>query len=243
MLSRRPALYTCRMDGWSSCASTSASRRNQARSGVSGRRCTRSPTCRLSTRSRTRNSTRSPESSTTRSSSNRSPNSLAKSIGMGGEDNGAGRRPVVGRAIPRPHTVRLCGCAAARLSGEVSGAWEVLQPARHLPCPYVVDIPRPKQKKHGRLVAIGAGVVVLVVVTVALSKLKPAAPTVQSSQVWPDTVKRGPMLREVRGPGTLVPEQIRYISAVTGGRVENVPVRPGAQVQPGTVLMTFSNPD
>jgi len=47
----------------------------------------------------------------------------------------------------------------------------------------------------------------------------------------------------VRGPGTLVPEQIRYISAVTGGRVENVPVRPGAQVQPGTVLMTFSNPD
>jgi multidrug resistance efflux pump len=106
-----------------------------------------------------------------------------------------------------------------------------------------VDIPRPKQKKHGRLVAIGAGVVVLVVVTVALSKLKPAAPTVQSSQVWPDTVKRGPMLREVRGPGTLVPEQIRYISAVTGGRVENVPVRPGAQVQPGTVLMTFSNPD
>ncbi len=106
-----------------------------------------------------------------------------------------------------------------------------------------MDIARPKQKKRGRLVAIGAGVVVLVIVTVALSKLKPAAPTVQSSQVWPDTVKRGPMLREVRGPGTLVPEQIRYISAVTGGRVENVPVRPGAQVQPGTVLMTFSNPD
>ena len=106
-----------------------------------------------------------------------------------------------------------------------------------------MDIARPKQKKRGRLVAIGAGVVTLVIVTVALANLKPAAPTVQSSQVWPDTVKRGPMLREVRGPGTLVPEQIRYISAVTGGRVENVPVRPGAQVQPGTVLMTFSNPD
>lgn len=112
-----------------------------------------------------------------------------------------------------------------------------------MPFIYVVDIARPKQKKRGRLIAIGVGVVALVVVTVALANLKPAAPTVQSSQVWPDTVKRGPMLREVRGPGTLVPEQIRYISAVTGGRVETVPVRPGAQVQPGTVLMTFSNPD
>jgi multidrug resistance efflux pump len=106
-----------------------------------------------------------------------------------------------------------------------------------------VDIARPKQKKHGRTIAIIAGVVALALVTVALANLKPAAPTVQASQVWPDTVKRGPMLREVRGPGTLVPEQIRFISAVTGGRVEAVLVRPGATVQPGTVLMTFSNPD
>lgn len=106
-----------------------------------------------------------------------------------------------------------------------------------------VDIPRPKQKKHGRVIAAAGGIVALVLVTVALSKLKPAAPTVQSSQVWPDTVRRGPMVREVRGPGTLVPEQIRYISAVTGGRVEAVNVRPGAVVQPGTVLMTFTNPD
>jgi HlyD family secretion protein len=106
-----------------------------------------------------------------------------------------------------------------------------------------VDIARPKKKKHGRTIAIAAGIVALTLVTVALARLKPAAPTVQSSQVWPDTVKRGPMLREVRGPGTLVPEQIRFISAVTGGRVETVPVRPGAVVQPGTVLMTFSNPD
>lgn len=83
----------------------------------------------------------------------------------------------------------------------------------------------------------------LAIVTVALGKLKPAAPTVQGGQVWPDTVKRGPMVRDVRGPGTLVPEQIHFISAVTGGRVEHVFVRPGASVEPGTVLLDFTNPD
>jgi HlyD family secretion protein len=106
-----------------------------------------------------------------------------------------------------------------------------------------VDIKRAPKKKTGRYVAIGGGILALVLVTVALSRLKPAAPTVERSGLWFGTVKRGPMLRQVRGPGQLKPEQIRYISAVTSGRVENVLVRPGATVQPGTVLLELSNPD
>jgi HlyD family secretion protein len=106
-----------------------------------------------------------------------------------------------------------------------------------------VDIKRAPKKKTGKYIAIGAGVMTLALVTVALSRLKPAAPTVERSGLWFGTVKKGPMLREVRGPGQLKPEQIRYISAVTGGRVERVLVRPGAVVQGGTVLLELSNPD
>lgn len=106
-----------------------------------------------------------------------------------------------------------------------------------------VDIKRAPKKKTGRYIAIGGGILALVLVTVALSKLKPAAPSVERSGLWFGTVKRGPMLRQVRGPGQLKPEQIRYISAVTGGRVERVMVRPGTSVEPGTVLLELSNPD
>jgi HlyD family secretion protein len=106
-----------------------------------------------------------------------------------------------------------------------------------------VDIKRAPKKKTGRYIAIGGGIMALVLVTVALSKLKPAAPTVERSSLWFGTVKKGPMLRQVRGPGQLKPEQIRFISAVTGGRVERVLVRPGATVEPGTVLLELSNPD
>jgi multidrug efflux pump subunit AcrA (membrane-fusion protein) len=104
-----------------------------------------------------------------------------------------------------------------------------------------VDIKRAPQKKTGRYVAIGGSVLALVLVTVALSRLKPAAPTVDAP--WIDVVKRGPMVRQVRGPGLLLPEQIRYVSAVTSGRVERVFVRPGDRVQAGTVLVSLSNPD
>ena len=90
---------------------------------------------------------------------------------------------------------------------------------------------------------VGAGLGVLVLATVAIGRLKPAAPSVERSTVWIDGVKRGPMLRQVRGPGTLVPDSIRWISAVTSGRVERVFVRPGAPVQAGTVLLDMSNPD
>lgn len=79
--------------------------------------------------------------------------------------------------------------------------------------------------------------------TVALSKLDRATPTVEASTLWIDTVARGEMLREVHGPGTLVPEQIRWIAAVTAGRVERKHVEPGAKVTAATVLVELSNPD
>ena len=64
-------------------------------------------------------------------------------------------------------------------------------------------------------------------ITLGLSRLKPAAPSVEAATVWLDTVKRGPMLRQVRGLGTLVPEDIRWIPATTQGRVERIVLRPG----------------
>lgn len=80
-------------------------------------------------------------------------------------------------------------------------------------------------------------------ITVALSRLRPAAPTVERNLVWIDTVKRGEMLREVRGIGTLVPEDISWIAARTAGRVESIELRPGAVVKPDDVILTLSNPD
>lgn len=80
-------------------------------------------------------------------------------------------------------------------------------------------------------------------ITVALGRLGSAAPRVERSAVWIDTVKRGPMLRRVTGPGVLVPEQIRWITAETAGRVERIEARPGVAVTPDTLLLELSNPD
>src|SRR5882672_11448916 len=88
-----------------------------------------------------------------------------------------------------------------------------------------------------------AAAAVVVVGSVGLSRLRPAAPTVERGTLWIDTVKRGEMLREVRGNGTLVPEDLRVVSALTAGRVDRVLVRPGARVEVGTVLLEMSNPD
>jgi HlyD family secretion protein len=108
----------------------------------------------------------------------------------------------------------------------------------------VVDIPRKKQPKTRRNVALAAaGVLVVGGITFGLSRLKAAAPTVDRSSVWTDTVKRGPMLRQVKGPGNLVPEQIRWITADTAGRIERLPMRPGARIEGGQILMELSNPD
>ena len=91
---------------------------------------------------------------------------------------------------------------------------------------------------------MGTGLLaVIVLITVGVSRLKPAAPSVDRATVWIDTVKRGPMLRQVRGSGTLVPEEIRWIPATTQGRVEKILLRPGATVTPQTVILELSNPD
>jgi HlyD family secretion protein len=109
-----------------------------------------------------------------------------------------------------------------------------------------MDIARPhiaKQKRRRRILFASGGVLALIVVTVALSHLKPAVPSVDRSTVWVDTVKRGPMVREVRGLGTLVPEEIRWIPANTEGRVDKIVVRPGAQVKADTVILELSSPE
>jgi HlyD family secretion protein len=89
----------------------------------------------------------------------------------------------------------------------------------------------------------GGCVVALAVVTLGLSRLRPAAPSVDKSSLIIDTVKRGEMLRDVRGNGTLVPEDIRWISTANAGRVGQILVLPGAQVSSNTVLVELSNPE
>jgi len=109
-----------------------------------------------------------------------------------------------------------------------------------------MDIPRPnaaKEKRRRQIMIGGAVVLGLALVTVLLSRLKPAAPTVERNLVWVDTVKQGPMVRQVRGLGTLVPEDIRWIAARTSGRVEQIVLRPGAVVLADSVILELSNPD
>jgi multidrug efflux pump subunit AcrA (membrane-fusion protein) len=108
-----------------------------------------------------------------------------------------------------------------------------------------VDIARPEEKRRKRIrryIYIGATLLAVVVVTAALSRLKPAAPSVERSTVWTDTVKRGPMLREVRGLGTLVPETVWVIPAATDGRVEKRYLLPGTPAKANTVILDLSNP-
>src|SRR3954470_6858891 len=111
----------------------------------------------------------------------------------------------------------------------------------------MVDIARSsdviKKKKIRRALYGTAFLAIIVVISVGVSKLKPAAPSVDRATVWIDTVKRGSMLRQVRGSGTLVPEEIRWIPATTQGRVERLLLRPGATVRPDTVILELSNPD
>lgn len=106
-----------------------------------------------------------------------------------------------------------------------------------------MDIPRQPQPRKNRLILVGSLLATLILATVALTRISPAAPAVKRSALFLDTVKRGTMVRQVRGPGTLVPEQIRYVTALTAGRVERVLARPGTAVQAGTVLLELSNPD
>ncbi len=100
-----------------------------------------------------------------------------------------------------------------------------------------------RRKKIKRGIYIGVGVLVLGGVSVAVSQLKPAAPLVPAGVPWIEHVKRGQMIRNIHGSGTLVPEDIRWITSTTSGRVERLVLRPGAQVRPDSVILELSNPD
>ncbi len=109
-----------------------------------------------------------------------------------------------------------------------------------------MDIQRPssvaRNKKIRRFIIVGVLVVAAGVVTLALSRLKPAAPTVDRGAAYIDSVKRGPMVRQVRGLGTLVPEDIRWIPAATDGRVDRIVIYPGTEVKPDSIILELSNP-
>ena len=107
-----------------------------------------------------------------------------------------------------------------------------------------MDIARPelKQRKRRRQVMLGTALGIVVLVTGAgIMALGPAMPSVERGSVLVDTVKRGELLREVRGPGTLVPKEIRWIAAETSARVERILVKPGAAVDADTVILELSN--
>jgi len=108
-----------------------------------------------------------------------------------------------------------------------------------------MDIARPsnaRQKRIRRVIYGATALIAVLLITLGLSRLKPAAPSVERSTVWIDTVKRGPFLREVRGLGTLVPEDIRWIPATTQGRVERILLHPGTAVKTDSVILELSNP-
>jgi HlyD family secretion protein len=107
-----------------------------------------------------------------------------------------------------------------------------------------MDIPRPsnaRAKMIRRIVMLGVALLFIVGVTFGLSRLRPAAPSVDRATVWSDEVKRGPMLREVRGIGTLVPVDIQWIPAQTDAQVDRIVLRPGAVVKPDSVILELSN--
>src|SRR5438874_7054900 len=109
-----------------------------------------------------------------------------------------------------------------------------------------MDIPRPDvaaKKRKRRIITISAVAVGVILATIGLSRLKPAVPSIDRSTVWIDTVKRGPMVRQVRGLGTLVPEDIRWIPANTEGRVEKIIVWPGTHVEPDSIILELTSPE
>jgi HlyD family secretion protein len=109
-----------------------------------------------------------------------------------------------------------------------------------------MDVPRAgvAAKKRKRRIIMIAGIALgVVVATIALSKLKPAVPTVDRSTVWIDTVKRGPMVRQVRGLGTLVPVEFRWIPATTEASVEKILIWPGTKVEAGDVILELTSPE
>jgi HlyD family secretion protein len=110
----------------------------------------------------------------------------------------------------------------------------------------MMDVPRKSAAKKRLIKRIVIGVVLLIgvgAVSLVLARLKPAAPGVELSTLWPDTVKRGPMVRDVRGLGTLVPEETLLIPANSDGRIDKIILRPGTSVKPDSIILTMSNPE
>src|SRR5208282_6718090 len=108
-----------------------------------------------------------------------------------------------------------------------------------------MDIQRPSNAREKKIRRIVLGTIVFVFVagvTYGVSRLRPAAPSVDKATIWTDEVKRGPMVREMRGLGTLVPEDIRWIAAQTDSRVDRWVLRPGAIVKPDSIIMELSDP-
>src|SRR5450432_607423 len=108
-----------------------------------------------------------------------------------------------------------------------------------------MDVQRQGVKKRKLVRRIVIGVVVLAGaggILFAVGRMQPRLPGVEAGTVWPDTVKRGPMLRQVHGLGSLVPEDVVWISSVTDGRIEKIYVQPGTMVKPDTIIMELSNP-
>ena len=133
-----------------------------------------------------------------------------------------------------------------RQKSEAHAGETIVRPAGFSPVTSSMDVPRvgaAKKKRRRRIMYGAGGALALIVITVALSHLKPAVPSVDRSTVWIDTVKRGPMVREVRGLGTLVPEEIQWIATNTEGRVEKIVVWPGTPVKPDTVVLELSSPE
>jgi HlyD family secretion protein len=115
-----------------------------------------------------------------------------------------------------------------------------------MPSQPAMDIARPdlrRKRRRRQLVFTALAVLGLATLTIGLSRLEPAAPRVALAQVWTDTVSCGDFLRQVRGNGSLVPEMIQWIPAVTPGRIERILVLPGAEVSADTVLVELSNPE
>ena len=110
-----------------------------------------------------------------------------------------------------------------------------------------MDVPIRKSSRRNRrthiIVYSVIGLLAVSIITFGVSRLRPAAPALERSTALIETVKRGPMLRDVHGTGTLVAEDIRIIASSTAGRIDRVIVHPGTQVSPGTVLLELSNPE
>ena len=106
-----------------------------------------------------------------------------------------------------------------------------------------MDIVRTPPKRTRRNVMIAAGVLGVIAITAWTLSLDPAAQTIERSAVLIDSVRRGDVVREVRGPGTLVPEHTRWITAQASARVERLHSESGNQVSAGQLLLELSNPD